>query len=142
MDDANFEHTTANGAILRLTKELSWIGKAGVGQPCVYFDDCCVKKVPLEPKSSDCPSCGWPRHAALCCHARLVAHAEETLAAADSLRDEPPTSFIDRVFDNEMNIAVGSGIALWVGGVSCVVFIEAASIQMASTKRSRMQMAS
>lgn len=26
MDDANFEHTTANGAILRLTKELAWIG--------------------------------------------------------------------------------------------------------------------
>lgn len=56
MDDANFEHGTANGAILRLTKELAWI--------------------------------------------------EETLAAADSLRDEPPTSFLDRVFDNEMNIAV------------------------------------
>lgn len=32
--------------------------------------------------------------------------SEETLAAADSLRDEPPTSFMDRVFDNEMNIAV------------------------------------
>lgn len=32
--------------------------------------------------------------------------AEETLAAADGLRDEPPTSFLDRVFDNEMNIAV------------------------------------
>lgn len=56
MDDANFEHTTANGAILRLTKELAWI--------------------------------------------------EETLAAADSLRAELPTSFIDRVFDNEINIAV------------------------------------
>ncbi len=26
--------------------------------------------------------------------------------AADTLRDEPPTSFLDRVFDNEMNIAV------------------------------------
>ena len=26
MDDANFEHTTANGAILRLTKELAWAG--------------------------------------------------------------------------------------------------------------------
>lgn len=26
MDDANFEHGTANGAILRLTKELAWIG--------------------------------------------------------------------------------------------------------------------
>ncbi|KAL4433681.1 hypothetical protein ABPG75_000122 [Micractinium tetrahymenae] len=56
MDDANFEHGTANGAILRLTKELAWI--------------------------------------------------VETLAAADSLRDEAPTSFLDRVFDNEMNIAV------------------------------------
>ncbi|GAB4822876.1 hypothetical protein N2152v2_009922 [Parachlorella kessleri] len=58
MDDANFEHTTANGAILRLTKELTWI--------------------------------------------------EETLAAADSLRDEEPSSFLDRVFDNEMNIAVAA----------------------------------
>lgn len=27
MDDANFEHTTANGAILRLTRELTWIGE-------------------------------------------------------------------------------------------------------------------
>jgi leucyl-tRNA synthetase len=27
MDDANYEHTTANGAILRLTKELAWIGE-------------------------------------------------------------------------------------------------------------------
>ena len=26
MDDANFEHNTANSAILRLTKELAWIG--------------------------------------------------------------------------------------------------------------------
>ncbi|KAL4854122.1 Leucine--tRNA ligase [Chlorella vulgaris] len=56
LDDANFEHTTANGAILRLTKELAWI--------------------------------------------------EETLSAGQTLRDEPPTSFIDRVFDNEINIAV------------------------------------
>lgn len=56
MDDANFEHTTANGAILRLTKELAWI--------------------------------------------------EETLAAADTLRDEEPSSFLDRVLDNEINIAV------------------------------------
>lgn len=30
MDDANFEHTTANGAILRLTKELAWAGE-GLG---------------------------------------------------------------------------------------------------------------
>ena len=29
MDDANYEHTTANGAILRLTKELAWIGERG-----------------------------------------------------------------------------------------------------------------
>lgn len=34
--------------------------------------------------------------------------AEETLAAADGLRDESPTSFFDRVFDNEMNIAVAA----------------------------------
>ena len=32
--------------------------------------------------------------------------AEEAVAGADSLRDEPPTSFVDRVFDNEINIAV------------------------------------
>ena len=31
MDDANFEHTTANGAILRLTRELAWIGAACLG---------------------------------------------------------------------------------------------------------------
>ena len=57
MDDANFEHATANGAILRLTKEVAW--------------------------------------------------AEEALAAVDSMRDEAvPSSFIDRVFDNAMNVAV------------------------------------
>ena len=56
MDDANFEHLTANGAILRLTKELGW--------------------------------------------------AEEVMAAVGSMRDEEPTSFLDRAFDNEMNVAV------------------------------------
>lgn len=56
VDDANFEHLTANGAILRLTKELAWI--------------------------------------------------EEVLAAADGMRDEPPTTFLDRAFDNEINIAI------------------------------------
>lgn len=42
----------------------------------------------------------------LLCLLSSLGTAEETLAAADSLRDEPPTSFLDRVFDNEMNIAV------------------------------------
>jgi leucyl-tRNA synthetase len=56
MDDANFEHHTANGAILRLTKELAW--------------------------------------------------AEECMAALDGMRDEEPTSFLDKTFDNEMNIAI------------------------------------
>lgn len=32
-------------------------------------------------------------------------HAEETLAAADTLRDEESSSFVDRVFENEINIA-------------------------------------
>lgn len=54
-DDANFEHGTANMAILRLTKELAWI--------------------------------------------------EEVMESLDSMRDEAPTSFMDRAFDNEMNIA-------------------------------------
>ncbi|WPT12113.1 Leucine--tRNA ligase, cytoplasmic [Picochlorum sp. SENEW3] len=56
MDDANFEHQTANGAILRLTKELTWI--------------------------------------------------EEVLNSVDAMRNEQPTSFLDRVFDNEMNICL------------------------------------
>jgi leucyl-tRNA synthetase len=56
LDDANFEHQTANGAILRLTKELTWM--------------------------------------------------EEVLASVDSMRDEEPTSFLDKVFDNEINAAV------------------------------------
>ena len=56
MDDANFEHQTANGAILRLTKELAWI--------------------------------------------------EDILASLDTLRDEEPSSFVDRVFENEMKFAV------------------------------------
>jgi len=56
MDDANFEHQTANGAILRLTKELAWI--------------------------------------------------EEVMASLEYMREEEPTSFLDRVFDNEINLAV------------------------------------
>ena len=55
MDDANFEHETANMAILRLTKELAFI--------------------------------------------------EEVMESLDALRDEAPTSFMDRIFDNELNIA-------------------------------------
>lgn len=58
MDDANFEHLTANGAILRLTKEIAW--------------------------------------------------AEEIMAAAPSMRDEEPSLFLDRAFDNEINIAIHS----------------------------------
>ena len=60
MDDANFETTTANAAILRLTKELAWI--------------------------------------------------DEVLAAGSVLRDTsssgPPSTIQDRVFANEINIAV------------------------------------
>lgn len=63
MDDANFEHQTSNGAILRLTKELAWI--------------------------------------------------EEVLAAADGMRDEAPTLFLDRAFDNEINIAVHAAHAAY-----------------------------
>jgi leucyl-tRNA synthetase len=61
MDDANYEHQTANGAILRLTKEIAW--------------------------------------------------AEEVVAAAGELRDEPPSSFLDRVFDNEINVAIAGAKA-------------------------------
>ncbi|KAK9161538.1 hypothetical protein Syun_007879 [Stephania yunnanensis] len=56
MDDANFVFETANAAILRLTKEISWM--------------------------------------------------EEVIAAEPSLRTGPPSTFADRVFDNEINIAV------------------------------------
>eukprot|EP00882_Tetradesmus_deserticola_P006429 GHRQ01006765.1.p1 GENE.GHRQ01006765.1~~GHRQ01006765.1.p1 ORF type:complete len:1052 (+),score=503.60 GHRQ01006765.1:66-3221(+) len=56
MDDANFETSTANAAILRLTKELSWM--------------------------------------------------EEMLAPEAGLRDGPPSTINDRVFGNELNIAV------------------------------------
>ncbi|XP_071938457.1 leucine--tRNA ligase, cytoplasmic-like [Coffea arabica] len=56
MDDANFVFDTANAAILRLTKELSWM--------------------------------------------------QEVLAAEDSLRSGPPSTYADKVFDSEINIAV------------------------------------
>ncbi|KAF8395231.1 hypothetical protein HHK36_019173 [Tetracentron sinense] len=56
MDDANFEFTTANAAILRLTKEISWM--------------------------------------------------EEVLSMESSLRTGPPSTYADRVFANEINIAV------------------------------------
>ncbi|KAJ7558533.1 hypothetical protein O6H91_04G044500 [Diphasiastrum complanatum] len=55
-DDANFVFETANAAILRLTKELTWI--------------------------------------------------EEVFAAQSSLRTGPASTFADRVFDNEINIAI------------------------------------
>eukprot|EP00884_Botryococcus_braunii_P021860 jgi/Botrbrau1/8358/Bobra.0046s0019.1 len=57
LDDANFEHTTANGAILRLTREITWI--------------------------------------------------QETLAAKETLRTGPMT-FVDRAFDNDINIAASA----------------------------------
>lgn len=57
LEDANFEDQTANGAILRLTKELAWI--------------------------------------------------EETLAA-QGMRQGPPSTFLDCVFDNAINQAVHS----------------------------------
>uniref|UniRef100_A0A383W6K7 leucine--tRNA ligase n=1 Tax=Tetradesmus obliquus TaxID=3088 RepID=A0A383W6K7_TETOB len=56
MDDANFETSTANAAILRLTKELAWM--------------------------------------------------EEMLGPEAGLRDGPPATMHDRVFENELNIAV------------------------------------
>lgn len=125
MDDANFEHTTANGAILRLTKELTWIG--GFAAHCwpswveeALHPLCCCTHIsqPTFPEQSV--------HCAdvLTCFPCSLPFAEETLAAADSLRDEPPTSFIDRVFDNEMNIAVRFGsvhdLAEWLVGGSCI----------------------
>ena len=56
VDDANFVFETANAAILRLTKEISWM--------------------------------------------------EEVLAAESSLRTGPPSTYADRVFANDINIAV------------------------------------
>ncbi|WZY97330.1 hypothetical protein YC2023_069659 [Brassica napus] len=56
VDDANFVFETANAAILRLTKELTWM--------------------------------------------------EEVLAAESSLRTGPPSTYADKVFDNDMNIAI------------------------------------
>ncbi|KAJ8768368.1 hypothetical protein K2173_021521 [Erythroxylum novogranatense] len=56
VDDANFVFETANAAILRLTKEISWM--------------------------------------------------EEVLAAESSLRAGPPSTYADRVFENEINIAI------------------------------------
>ncbi|KAM0883145.1 hypothetical protein ACQ4PT_031832 [Festuca glaucescens] len=56
MDDANFVSETAKSAILRLTKEITWM--------------------------------------------------EEVLDAQSSLRDGPPSTYADRVFANEINIAV------------------------------------
>lgn len=56
MDDANFEESSANAAVLRLTKELAWV--------------------------------------------------EESLAGLEALDQGPSSSFFDRVFENEINIAV------------------------------------
>uniref|UniRef100_A0A1D2A3Q3 leucine--tRNA ligase n=2 Tax=Auxenochlorella protothecoides TaxID=3075 RepID=A0A1D2A3Q3_AUXPR len=56
MDDANFEHDTANQAILKLYRQVEW--------------------------------------------------AEEVLAATQGMRDGPPATFWDRVFENEINAAV------------------------------------
>ncbi|CAH2078422.1 unnamed protein product, partial [Thlaspi arvense] len=56
VDDANFVFETANAAILRLTKELTWM--------------------------------------------------EEVMAAESSLRTGPPSTYADKVFENDMNIAI------------------------------------
>ncbi|GMH38163.1 hypothetical protein BSKO_06047 [Bryopsis sp. KO-2023] len=56
MDDANFEETSANAAILRLTKEIAWV--------------------------------------------------EESIANVGSLDQGPVSTFFERVFENEINIAV------------------------------------
>jgi leucyl-tRNA synthetase len=56
VDDANFVTETANSAVMRLTKEISWM--------------------------------------------------EEVTAAESKLRAGPPTTYADRVFENEMNIAI------------------------------------
>ena len=56
LGDANFVFETANAAILRLTKELTWM--------------------------------------------------EEVLAAESSLRTGPPSTYADKVFENDMNIAI------------------------------------
>ncbi|KAL0651108.1 hypothetical protein Bca4012_093799 [Brassica carinata] len=56
LDDANFVFETANAAILRLTKELTWM--------------------------------------------------EEVLGAESSLRTGPPSTYADKVFENDMNIAI------------------------------------
>ncbi|CAN6981185.1 unnamed protein product, partial [Brassica rapa subsp. trilocularis] len=56
VDDANFVFETANAAILRLTKELTWM--------------------------------------------------EEVLAEESSLRTGPPSTYADKVFENDMNIAI------------------------------------
>ncbi|XP_010490186.1 PREDICTED: leucine--tRNA ligase, cytoplasmic [Camelina sativa] len=56
VDDANFVFETANAAILRLTKELTWM--------------------------------------------------EEVLAAESSLRTGPPSTYADKVFENDINIAI------------------------------------
>eukprot|EP00899_Mesostigma_viride_P015955 jgi/Mesvir1/24360/Mv11033-RA.2 len=63
LDDANFQEATANAAILKLTKELSWI--------------------------------------------------EEVMSQLDSLRSGDASSFVDRVFANEINIAVRESCRLY-----------------------------
>lgn len=85
MDDANFEHTTANGAVLRVTRELAWI--------------------------------------------------EESLAAAAAggARDEAPASFLDRVFENEIDIAVHRARAAY----DRMLFREALKVAMYDLQNAR-----
>lgn len=67
MDDANFEHGTANGAILRLTKELAWIGapcrcRCFVNHPSMHLPG---------PAAAPCPVNGLTWSQCRCCLAVL-----------------------------------------------------------------------
>ena len=81
LEDANFETTTANAVILRLTKELAWIDEmlapgAGVWEECIPCR--------LHPLCLSFPCCRVPI----------------------GLREDGELTLQDRVFANEINIAV------------------------------------
>ena len=65
----------------------------------------CAEATPVHVAINNLPCAIWPATLPCPCPA-LPCPAEETLAAAGTLRDEPPASFTDRAFDNELNIAV------------------------------------
>ena len=113
MDDANYEHSVANAAILSITREVAWIEE--VSSALWRMDDAFVLMplgfllllpslaLPMETDQTPPPPPPPPPTPTPLPLASFP--CPKTMAQLDQLRDEEPTSFPDRAFDNAINTA-------------------------------------